>query len=70
MKHIITLIITTCLATLANAQTANIMPCNASGNTCTPYTTLQDAYTAASTVDIIYLPAGSFTMPLLFKSNT
>jgi hypothetical protein len=51
-------------------QTANIMLCNATGNTCTPYTTVAAAFTAANTGDIIYLPAGGFALPDLNKEIT
>jgi hypothetical protein len=40
-----------------------IMLCNSTGNVCTPYSNLADAYNDANNGDIIYLPAGSFTMP-------
>jgi hypothetical protein len=62
MKQIVTLLFAVCLAAIATAQN-NIMLCNASGNTCTAYSSLQDAYTAATNGDVIYLPAGGFNMP-------
>lgn len=45
------------------ASQAPIMLCNTLGTTCLPYTNLADAYANANNGDIIYLPAGSFTMP-------
>lgn len=40
-----------------------IMLCNSTGNVCTPYSNLADAYNDANNGDIIYLPAGTFIMP-------
>lgn len=45
----------------AMAQQAPFMVCNADGSTCTPYTTLGEAYSAAAAGSYIYMPAGDFS---------
>ena len=44
------------------AQIPPIMVCNPAGNSCAPYTTLDDAFTNANPGDYIYLPGGTFTI--------
>ncbi len=56
------LVIILLIGNFSMAQQAPFMVCNASGNTCSPYSDLTSAYNAASVGDYIYLPAGDFTL--------
>jgi hypothetical protein len=67
MKKVYLLIIGIVLVTIVKAQQAQIMLCNASGSSCTAFTNVNDAYTAAVNGDVIYLPGGVFALPDIVK---
>ena len=63
MKNRVLLLLVSLLAACPTtfAQQAPLMVCNAAGNTCNPYYSLDSAYNAAASGDYIYLPGGVFS---------
>lgn len=62
MKRFFTFLALAFISTLSNAQVAPIMVCNASGNTCSPYSNIDSAIVAANPGDYIYVPGGVFVI--------